>query len=299
VNSQLQSKTLLMTLMLRDIGRWFQSFFESTNNIVEHNQDPLVDVMGQSPAEAAWFIKVVMLLGGLSGVLISIPCGVFLSAYWSPCSLCNRPLHYWIAIHCLLQALQAPVRFVFFIRLCQTERCNGNIQECVRHLTNSPAWKLSNAVSIGSYGWFVVGVVWLLNSTHCDASPGLYRLTFAVMCSALGRLLATLLLFYRCFPQRSEGRAEPAKPRGATKDTIEAIPLVKYSPDCPQTSCAVCLSDFERGDMLRRLPCGHKFHRCCIDKWLMRNKVCPLCLRDVEAPPPSIGMWTHLKKKLM
>lgn len=34
--------------------------------------------------EAAWFIKVVMFFGSISGVIISIPCGVFLTMYWAP-----------------------------------------------------------------------------------------------------------------------------------------------------------------------------------------------------------------------
>ena len=34
--------------------------------------------------EAAWFIKVVMFFGSISGVIISIPCGVFLTMYWDP-----------------------------------------------------------------------------------------------------------------------------------------------------------------------------------------------------------------------
>lgn len=34
--------------------------------------------------------------------------------------------------------------------------------------------------------------------------------------------------------------------------------------------CAVCLSDFEEGDVLRTLPCAHEFHCECIDPWLVR-----------------------------
>ena len=33
--------------------------------------------------------------------------------------------------------------------------------------------------------------------------------------------------------------------------------------------CAVCLADFEEGDTLRELPCGHVFHLECCDKWLL------------------------------
>jgi hypothetical protein len=58
-----------------------------------------------------------------------------------------------------------------------------------------------------------------------------------------------------------------------------------YAPDLfdePNASCAVCLSEFDAGDLMRQLPCKHYFHRHCIDKWLRRNKKCPLCMGDIE-----------------
>ncbi|CAE6959244.1 RNF44 [Symbiodinium natans] len=271
------------------------SFFDGAENAAE-NPDPLLDVVHQYPEEAAWFIKVVMFFGSISGVIISIPCGLFLTLYWAPCGLCNRPLRYWILVHCVLQLLQAPVRLVFFLRLCHIQRLNGNIQECVRHLTHSAAWRTSKVVSIITYGWFILGVVWLLNSTYCKPCPGLYRLSLAVIFAAVARLLMTLIVFYHSFPPRFQGQQPPPKPRGANQELIDSMPLIVYSPEVrgegPETSCAVCLSDFDRDAVLRRLPCGHSFHRGCIDKWLKRNKVCPLCLQDIEVPQPSPkGRW--------
>jgi hypothetical protein len=35
-----------------------------------------------------------------------------------------------------------------------------------------------------------------------------------------------------------------------------------------QTSCVVCMCDFEARQMLRVLPCSHEFHAKCVDKWL-------------------------------
>lgn len=32
--------------------------------------------------------------------------------------------------------------------------------------------------------------------------------------------------------------------------------------------CVICLSPFQNGDHLRVLPCKHRFHTTCIDKWL-------------------------------
>ncbi|KAF5286856.1 hypothetical protein FQA39_LY00389 [Lamprigera yunnana] len=44
-------------------------------------------------------------------------------------------------------------------------------------------------------------------------------------------------------------------------------------PDCP-----ICLEDCTP---TRILPCKHKFHEPCINKWLTINSVCPKCNRRI------------------
>jgi len=47
--------------------------------------------------------------------------------------------------------------------------------------------------------------------------------------------------------------------------------------------CGVCLVDFDNGDQLRVLPCGHRFHRECIDHWLLNSStVCPVDKGDLQ-----------------
>lgn len=42
--------------------------------------------------------------------------------------------------------------------------------------------------------------------------------------------------------------------------------------------CRVCLTRFEPDSVVNRLPCGHLFHKGCLDKWLDYHHVtCPLC----------------------
>ncbi|KAL0035152.1 hypothetical protein WJX79_003689 [Trebouxia sp. C0005] len=53
-------------------------------------------------------------------------------------------------------------------------------------------------------------------------------------------------------------------------------------------SCAVCLGDYEIGEMIRQLPdCHHHFHLDCIDQWLATHTTCPMCRRSLLPPDPS------------
>lgn len=245
------------------------------------SRDPLLNVVESFPREAMWFVKVMTLFGAGSGVVVSIPCVMFLSMYWTPCGFCNRPLRYWILVQSLLQLLQSPIRFNFYLRVCKAEQTERNIQEWFRRLTESRPWRVSKMISVATYGWFILGVVWLLNSAHCKMCPGLFRLVCAVIFTAVARLVVTLIIFYHSFQQTTQEEAPP-KPRGASQDLIDSLPVEEYDSSINETSCAVCLSDFEECDELRRLPCNHSFHVGCVDKWLKQNKVCPLCVQDVE-----------------
>jgi len=31
--------------------------------------------------------------------------------------------------------------------------------------------------------------------------------------------------------------------------------------------CAVCISQYEVGDLLKKLPCEHEFHKSCLESW--------------------------------
>jgi len=110
---------------------------------------------------------------------------------------------------------------------------------------------------------------------------------------AMMKFLFTWICFQRCFSgQQPEPlqEVEEVKHQGASCELIDSLNVIEYSTDVqkdggPEIGCAVCLGEFEIGQSLRRLPCSHKFHQGCIDKWLVRRKVCPLCLQDIELEP--------------
>jgi len=72
-------------------------------------------------------------------------------------------------------------------------------------------------------------------------------------------------------------------PRGLK--STDHLPLLVYSgQELPssQTSCAICMTEFEKEENLRSLSCAHYFHRECIDKWLSVGTTCPVCKGEVH-----------------
>ncbi|KAI9225839.1 MAG: hypothetical protein DHS80DRAFT_33324 [Piptocephalis tieghemiana] len=74
------------------------------------------------------------------------------------------------------------------------------------------------------------------------------------------------------------------KSSSASADSTEDI-RPEETHDLIITTCAVCLDDFDLGDQLRALPCGHRYHLECIDPWLTeKSSACPMCKTDFYIP---------------
>jgi len=66
------------------------------------------------------------------------------------------------------------------------------------------------------------------------------------------------------------------------REIISELPKISFpSPNLKFTSCMICLSDFETGETLKMLPCGHSFHGTCVDSWLLEKPTCPLCRASI------------------
>jgi hypothetical protein len=59
------------------------------------------------------------------------------------------------------------------------------------------------------------------------------------------------------------------------------------------TECSICREDYENGDRLAKLPCGHKFHSKCVTSWINRTQSCPMCREIVN---PSRITYTTFQK---
>ncbi|KAJ1271842.1 hypothetical protein BS78_06G156700 [Paspalum vaginatum] len=69
---------------------------------------------------------------------------------------------------------------------------------------------------------------------------------------------------------------------GASERQINNLPESVVQSNSIEEPCAVCLENPTVGDTIRHLPCFHKFHKECIDEWLKRKKLCPVCKSDIR-----------------
>ncbi|KAH0696721.1 hypothetical protein KY290_014120 [Solanum tuberosum] len=64
-------------------------------------------------------------------------------------------------------------------------------------------------------------------------------------------------------------------------EDIEKLPSYAFQSKDKGTSpieCAVCLDNLKVGEKCRLLPlCNHSFHAECIDLWLLKTSICPMC----------------------
>jgi len=98
-----------------------------------------------------------------------------------------------------------------------------------------------------------------------------FPLAICLLCPILLLIfLPFVMLVYKCLPGP-----------GATDSELDAIPCHVVgegaAPHTREESCAICMCDYENGEEYRVLPCGHDFHKGCIDQWLKKKALCPLC----------------------
>eukprot|EP01018_Ginkgo_biloba_P007285 Gb_20807 [translate_table: standard] len=62
------------------------------------------------------------------------------------------------------------------------------------------------------------------------------------------------------------------------------------------SECAVCLDGFQRGEKCRMLPiCKHCFHAKCVDAWLYKSPVCPICRTSAEQHGGKVALQDGLE----
>ncbi|GJN22148.1 hypothetical protein PR202_gb09689 [Eleusine coracana subsp. coracana] len=91
------------------------------------------------------------------------------------------------------------------------------------------------------------------------------------------------LALRRAPPPRDEERASKAA-EGLSAEELGELPCHEHERKAGAGAgdCAVCLEAFQVGDRCRVLPsCEHGFHAQCVDSWLRKSRVCPICRAEV------------------
>lgn len=73
----------------------------------------------------------------------------------------------------------------------------------------------------------------------------------------------------RKFNSKSKGRRDGS---GGALDTLSSSST---------SDCAICLERYTDGEELRVIPCTHRFHRKCVDPWLLQHHTCPHCRHNI------------------
>jgi len=72
------------------------------------------------------------------------------------------------------------------------------------------------------------------------------------------------------------------------------VTVENFAADREHESCTICLDDIRLGELCGRLPCGHIFHACCLDKWVDSHGQAPFCpyrcAAEVKAELPGLDI---------
>lgn len=85
---------------------------------------------------------------------------------------------------------------------------------------------------------------------------------------------------------------------GFIEDFRSKTPTLRFESVCssckqqPEHECSVCLTKFEPESEINCLPCGHLFHKACLEKWLEYwNITCPLCRTPLMPEDDASCFW--------
>jgi hypothetical protein len=79
--------------------------------------------------------------------------------------------------------------------------------------------------------------------------------------------------------------AAASEPSAELLAVLAKLPSTTLEEDLPGgQECQICLLQMRAGEELLTLPCFHRYHRACIQRWLTVQRTCPVCKHDALPP---------------
>jgi hypothetical protein len=220
------------------------------------------------------------------------------SQYWHSGNECkattmNLNAHQWICVSFV-------VRIFFIVWWFRIRN---------RPITTQPPF-IVKQITHFSMIWFIIG--WVLfneiSSPSVQESCASYTLGVLeadlivrtiFLCFGMAMIILIAVFACCCMPivWRLIQRYAPSTSQPLETKLIDTIAIVTYPPktsdllSCP-VDCSICLTEYETGNELRKLPCNHYFHKTCIDRWLSLHNSCPLdrkpiTIHSFDPPQPE------------
>lgn len=242
---------------------------------------------------------------------------------WDTFSTCRQPIHKWLLVSYTLIVAARVIRIVGKLNsTAESGEFLLNLRQkhsVVRFLTSFTWFIIVPCFTF----WSAIGTMWFLEvKKHTpECLPSTVHLWFLVIWQVLGYVwilihsgLGAMAWFLERRLRSTELDLEQledtdvvtrwgqvsrlqgytavqglSKEGGLTPAEILALPSATSLGDCEE-ECPICLTALKCGDRVRQLgPCGHTFHRSCIDLWLLRRADCPLCKHAVKGYDPVQG----------
>eukprot|EP00746_Dinoflagellata_sp_MGD_P003464 gnl/MRDRNA2_/MRDRNA2_106732_c0_seq1.p1 gnl/MRDRNA2_/MRDRNA2_106732_c0~~gnl/MRDRNA2_/MRDRNA2_106732_c0_seq1.p1 ORF type:complete len:287 (-),score=36.65 gnl/MRDRNA2_/MRDRNA2_106732_c0_seq1:178-1038(-) len=224
----------------------------------------------------------------------------------------TQPIYLWLlgayafAVVCYLSCATV-------VKQCKKAQGDGGCiaQESQRPVFSRSMLALSTMVlPTCLLAWTGLGMIWLADvlgsDTQCADNNGHESITFAVACIlllGLQALVCAVVAYHASVVAESVVRGSAAvlaiadadfverwgapKPvlqedlsRGLSPAQIDALPCGEGLAD--GESCVICLCPVTLDERVRQMPsCSHRFHKCCVDQWLLRCAACPTCKAEV------------------
>ncbi|GAM25933.1 hypothetical protein SAMD00019534_091080 [Acytostelium subglobosum LB1] len=275
---------------------------DTTDNEIGREAQNILFIQNElsRPISFYGFLRRLLFAGILYLLPVSIVLFVALVTDWK--HACDHPLKQWSSVQIVIQSLII-VNFIFLFVNLPSQDDNGNPPPSLlrkQFIFNT----VHRMLSCFYITWFLVGIIWTFKARSSDkcpsSSPYLFWVTYSVIITQI--ILASGAIMFCCCScmfslMRLGAGVEMAPPesRGATDAMIRKLTIKKFhtglleKDDC---SCAICLCEYDEDDKIRILPCRHHFHLDCVDRWLVINKSCPFCKRDIDHEKDGGGAVT-------
>lgn len=139
--------------------------------------------------------------------------------------------------------------------------------------------------------------VWVMQTSGLSEGPlgeGMtWGLCLLVLLDILLVLFASFVPYHRPWPWIHQSPAS-RRPVGSFATAAAIIDLDGRSRILEigaEELCSICLCCPGRGETVSTLPCGHTFHRTCVEIWLSKSRTCPFRCPVVgikHLPPPPL-----------